>query len=141
MSFRQPICRVISKKKYILEEDYSVHLVDSKQGIFELRIEKGEIWDGNSRPRSLSWFVRRGGAYLGASIVHDYLYSKGGHVGVRYLSSYSTFKNIPTSFDRKECDQFYADILEMSDISSYKIFGAYWGIRAFGGFYWNKNKG
>ncbi len=137
MSIKQPICRVISKKKYILEEGYTVKLKHPNRVSFSLTIPKGYVWDGNSRPIYLSWFIRRGGRYLAASLVHDYLYDRGGCATIRYTGSHPKSKDEARVFEREECDGFYSDILNDSGIEGYKVKCAYAGVRAIGWMYWS----
>jgi hypothetical protein len=98
------------KDKYILLEDLHFKV----EGEWKV-VPEGFSSDGASIPR-LFWsligspFSPR---FLKASIIHDYLYNRG--------------------YDRKKADKKFKELLEVSDVKSWRIYLMYHSVRMFGG--------
>jgi len=89
----------------------------------EVDIPEGFIFDGASVPRFL-WSIIGSPylpQYIGAGLVHDYLYRTG-------------------IVSRKKADQIFYDLLRDNKVSKFYARKMYWGVRFGGWKAWNKHR-
>jgi hypothetical protein len=120
MALKQPTCGVTPKGLYVLSEDYTYRF-----GGQDITVLEGFVWDGASAPIRSS--VRKDGLIRAAALIHDYLYRNLG-------KATSTL-----SFSRKGADKLFHRIMLEAKMSRWKAGKAYWAVRGFGWWAWNKH--
>lgn len=137
----QPLLVPIHKRKYQLVEDYYFRW-SSEKGNHVIVIPAGFQTDGASIPRPLWSLVGMypDGMIRAAAVVHDFLYQYGGHIPMEYhqLSKHKfVWNSCRLVITRKQADQLFRHIMELSGIKSWRCTLAYHTVRIFGGGSWN----
>ena len=120
----QPDIRAIKERGdiYVLQSDYEC---------LGFTVPAGFEYDGASVPRAV-WTtsgMTPDGYYRPAALVHDWLYSQGGHA-VRYGQ--------PFNYTRKIADGIFRDILRELRLIRWHTFVLFIGVRMFGWLSWGK---
>lgn len=132
----QPWTVPISYNLYRLERTYS-YIWKEQDLDHKIIVPKGFVFDGASAPIWTWSFtgIRPDGLSRAASLVHDYLYSVGGHLQksnhkVRPLDKRWRGRNI--KYTRKQCDIIFLNILRESGVALHKCHMMYYAVKLFG---------
>ena len=98
-------------------------------GVFT--IPKGFETDLASIPRPLWTFLPRDGVWLEAAVAHDYCY--------RMREEDQVLINSIFCMTREDADKLFLDSMEKYGVGLIARKVIYWGVRMFGGFYWNSH--
>jgi len=89
----------------------------------------GFITDRASIPYLAQWLIPKSGKYNRPSIIHDYLYKKGGF----------TDENLEwVKLNQKQCDITYYKLMLSRGVSRWKAYTQYKTLRMLGFIQWNK---
>lgn len=135
----QPVCRVIGKRKYELEQCYFYERrVGGKIHCFH--VPGGTIWNGASIPRGFWSLLRPGGRILGPSLMHDFIYGEEGCLGIfhTWKTVDGDIKNYEGGTDREQADNIFYRMMREAGIDWFRAKLAYWAVRAFGASHWGK---
>lgn len=137
----QPLIVPISKDRFKLTADYYFRW-SSEKGNHVLVIPAGFESDGASIPRPLWSLVGMypDGLIRAAALVHDFIYQHGGYIPMNnHQLSKSKFiwNSCRLVVTRKQADQLFRHIMELSGIKSWRCTLAYHAVRLFGRGNWN----
>ena len=117
----QPDLRPYKRRKYKLNGNYSITVVDEKGEVSYITVPDGFISDGASVPR-LTWTLSGltpDGLIRGGALVHDLMYRRNGNIS----------KDLHIS--RKDCDKIFYDLMRAAVLSRYRSYIAYRAVRLF----------
>lgn len=89
-----------------------------------IRVPQGFETDFASIPRFFHRLIPKNGLHDPAAVIHDYLYSRNGRVGLFELP-------------RKVCDQIFLEAMEVVGVGWFNRHAMYRAVRSFGWAAWN----
>jgi len=92
-----------------------------------INVPYGFINDLASIPRILRILIPVNGRHRGAAVIHDWLYKQRGLIPGMRLT-------------RKQCDQIFLEAMAVAEVSRWKRYSMYRGVRAFGWAFWRKQQ-
>ena len=111
MEMSKLLVKDLMNGKFELVDDYVYQIEE-----YSIRVPKGFVTDYASIPRIFRPIVLPYGKHSGASVVHDYLYSKGCNLNI----------------ERKKADKIFLEILKEEGVNSILARLMYIAVRIFG---------
>ena len=111
MEMSKLLVKDLMNGKFELVDDYVYQIEE-----YSIRVTKGFVTDYASIPRIFRPIVLPYGKHSGASVVHDYLYSKGCNLNI----------------ERKKADKIFLEILKEEGVNSILARLMYIAVRIFG---------
>ena len=125
-------------KTWVLMHDASIKLIDlAGNNHGRIQIAQGFGFDLASIPFFFRWLIERHDLSLVAPLVHDYLYTHNGYGSFAVTDRFGITRKIQKKYSRKQCDDFFLELMEAEGVPKWRRKTAYRAVRLFGGLFWN----
>ena len=127
------IAKKRSGSEWELAEPLFYHVGNSESSEV-IVIPAGFVTDGASTPFGIRNLLPKDGTYTPAACIHDALYRYKG------ILPFGWFSGLPKEYNRKCCDEIFAEAMNVLSVPVWKINTMFWALRFFGWASWNRKE-
>lgn len=113
--------------------------IDAPDGLKAIVVPKLFETDLASVPALFRGLIPSSGPWQRAAVIHDYLYSRQGKVGIDICDPTRTIINyVECHFSRRECDDIFNDAMKAAQVKATTRFAIFCAVRVGGGKGWGR---